>query len=130
MAGGGTRRWGVMATTTRSRWSAVSRKHLGYYLDEFTFRFNSPTLKEPGQALLSPRAAGQDGGSSPIRPYRSSDQSESEGQTTICWDYLSQADTHLLRFDRARNGLETNLTEGRGPVTSTPSSFPAGSIAS
>jgi transposase-like protein len=44
---------------------AVSHKHLDYYLDEFTFRFNRRRSKEPGQALLPARAASRGSRSRP-----------------------------------------------------------------
>jgi transposase-like protein len=36
---------------------AISHKHLDYYLDEFTFRFNRRRSKRGGKLFLPPRAA-------------------------------------------------------------------------
>jgi len=37
---------------------AVSRDHLAYYLDEFTFRFNRRRSRSRGQVVLSPASTG------------------------------------------------------------------------
>ena len=71
---------------------AVSQKHLDYYLDEFTFRFNRRRSKSRG-TLLSSRPASCRRGSRTLRPHRPPDSPQ--GQTTICWGNLSEADTHL-----------------------------------
>ena len=72
---------------------AVSHKHLDYYLDEFTFRFNRRRSKSRGK-LLPPRAA-----SCRSRAcFLGSDHSppgQVQNETTSCRGYLSQADTHL-----------------------------------
>ena len=37
----------------------VSREHLGYYLDEFTFRYNRRTARAPGAAVLPASGTGR-----------------------------------------------------------------------
>jgi hypothetical protein len=71
---------------------AVSHKHLDYYLDEFTFRFNRRRSKSRGklffrlaQQAVAVRAGSPGSDSSP--------PSQGENETTICWGYLSEADT-------------------------------------
>src|SRR5436309_8024767 len=68
----------------------VSHKHLDYYLDEFTFRFNRQRSKSRGK--LPPRAASR---SSRARSLGSdySPRNQSQNETTTCRGYLSQADT-------------------------------------
>ena len=73
---------------------AVSQKHLDYYMDEFTFRFNRRRSKSRGKLFfrLAQQAVAMD---RPLRTHRSPDPSEGEAQFTTCWAYLSQADTHF-----------------------------------
>src|SRR4029434_4065393 len=46
---------------------AVSREHLNYYLDEFTFRFNRRNSKSRGKLFLPARATGGRGGTGPLQ---------------------------------------------------------------
>ena len=74
---------------------AVSNKHLDYYLDEFTFRFNRRRPKSRGKLFF--RQAQQAVAVDPVtseqiihpdtKPY------EARRENTICWGYLSQADS-------------------------------------
>ncbi len=74
---------------------AVSHKHLDYYLDEFTFRFNRRKSKSRGK-LLSARPAGGSRGSRDLQDDCSPGYRTQENpQTTRYWGYLSQPDTHL-----------------------------------
>jgi len=75
---------------------AVSHKHLDYYLDEFTFRFNRRRSKSRGKPLLPPRSASRRSRARTPGSH-SSPGSQAESETTICSGYLSQADTHLRR---------------------------------
>ncbi len=73
---------------------AVSHKHLDYYLDEFTFRFNRRKSKSRGK-LLSARPAGGSRGSGDLQDDCSPGYRTQENpQTTRYWGYLSQPDTH------------------------------------
>jgi len=72
---------------------AVSHKHLDYYLDEFTFRFNRRRSKSRGKLFF--RLAQQAVAVDPV-PYdlnRSPDLKKAESSTPTYWSYLSQADT-------------------------------------
>ena len=74
---------------------AVSHKHLDYYLDEFTFRFNRRKSKSRGK-LLSARPAGGSRGSRDLQDDCSPGYRTQENlQTTRYWGYLSQPYTHL-----------------------------------
>ena len=77
---------------------AVSHKHLDYYLDEFTFRFNRRKSKSRGK-LLSARPAGGSRGSGDLQDDCSPGYRTQENrQTTRYWGYLSQPYTHLFVF--------------------------------
>ena len=78
---------------------AVSHKHLDYYLDEFTFRFNRRKSKSRGKLFyrlvqqavaVDPRDLQDD--CSP--GYRT----QENPKTTRYWGYLSQPDTHLAEY--------------------------------
>ena len=74
---------------------AVSHKHLDYYLDEFTFRFNRRRSKSRGKLFF--RLAQQAVAVDPV-PYdlnRSPGLKRNESQAPTYWGYLSQADTPL-----------------------------------
>ena len=73
---------------------AVSQKHLDYYLDEFTFRFNRRRSKSRGKLFF--RLVQQAVAVDPVPFDRIlHPEPRSKTKTTICWGYLSQADTHL-----------------------------------
>jgi len=97
-----------LAISLLKRWlmgthqGAVSHKHLDYYLDEFTFRFNRRRSKSRGKLFF--RLAQQAVVVDPVYPLPDNSPDLSESQTTICRGYLSQADTHLVQ-----NCLELRL---------------------
>ena len=66
---------------------AVSHKHLDYYLDEFTFRFNRRRSKSRGKLFFRLAAASRGSGPVPLLRIRSPTLQKS--QTTICRGYLS-----------------------------------------
>lgn len=71
---------------------AVRHKHLDYYLDEFTFRFNRRRSKSRGKLFF--RLAQQTVAVDPVTYYdRSPNLRENQRQTTICRGYLSEGDT-------------------------------------
>jgi hypothetical protein len=80
---------------------AVSQKHLDYYLDEFTFRFNRRRSRSRDQLFFRPRATSRSSRVFCIGSD-SSPCSQAENETTICMGHLSQADTHLEGFARDR----------------------------
>jgi hypothetical protein len=98
-----------LAISLLKRWlmgthqGAVSHKHLDYYLDEFTFRFNRRRSKSRGKVFF--RLAQQAVAVDPVTHYRivhpPSAKTKAKPQSvgaTCCRGYLSQADTHLHQF--------------------------------
>ena len=78
---------------------AVSHKHLDYYLDEFTFRFNRRKSKSRGKLFYRARPAGGGRGSRDLQDDCSPGYRTQENpKTTRYWGYLSQPDTHLPLF--------------------------------
>jgi transposase-like protein len=67
---------------------AISRKHLDYYLHEFTFRFNRRRSKNRGKLFFSARAASRDSRACNAGS-NSSSRHERSRETTTCWAYLS-----------------------------------------
>ena len=80
---------------------AVSHKHLDYYLDEFTFRFNRRRSKSRGKLFL--RLAQQAVAVDPVTHYRivHPDLRKARGQTTICRGYQSGPMLLLLMYPNA-----------------------------
>jgi hypothetical protein len=73
---------------------AVSHKHLDYYLDEFTFRFNRRRSRSRGKLFF--RLAQQGVATEPVPLDRIlHPRGQAANETTSCRGYLSQADTHL-----------------------------------
>lgn len=70
---------------------AVSQKHLDYYLDEFTFRFNRRRSKSRGKLFF--RLAQQAVARIPYPTTASS--TRLAARPNHCWGNLSDADTHL-----------------------------------
>ena len=88
---------------------AVSHKHLDYYLDEFTFRFNRRKSKSRGKLFYRARPAGGGRGSRDLQDDCSPGYRTQENpKTTRYWGYLSQPDTHLFVF------LCTSITSSSG----------------
>ena len=77
---------------------AVSHKHLAYYLDEFTFRFNRRRSKSRGKVFFRLAQQAVRRRSCYPSPDRSPALREDHSQTTRYRGYLSQPDTHLVVF--------------------------------
>jgi hypothetical protein len=80
---------------------AVSHKHLDYYLDEFTFRFNRRKSKSRGKLFF--RLAQQAVAVGPVPHDLIVHPTRKRAKTRLqhIWGYLSQADTHLSTgFDK------------------------------
>jgi len=72
---------------------AISHKHLDYYLDEFTFRFNRRRSKSRGKLFF--RLAQQAVSVDPVTYYGIVHSNPKKPQTTTCRGNLSQMHTHL-----------------------------------
>ena len=73
---------------------AVSHKHLPYYLDEFTFRFNRRGSKSRGKLFFRlVQQAAANGARRPTRRRQPPKMLSTESQS--CWGYLSQVHTQF-----------------------------------
>jgi len=70
---------------------AISHKHLDYYLDEFTFRFNRPAIKEPWQLFF--RLAQQAVAIEPVTLDQMITPIQNQERNHNLLGYLSEADT-------------------------------------
>ena len=121
---------------------AVSREHLDYYLDEYTFRFNRSTLSSPGKALLPACTTGRDRWAHDLFRDGPTPTRQADRPTTRCGVVGSEVHTPigLNPIDRRAAGggprpkrpkcnppVRTDTTGGRrrrkeaGPVTTRPS---------
>src|SRR2546430_16208987 len=84
---------------------AVAPRHLPYYLDEFTFRFNRRKSKSRGKLFYRLMQQAVEHASGNLRR----DGQTAQTSYTSCWGKLSERDTHLVSFVR-RNYLGRRVT--------------------
>ena len=96
---------------------AVSREHLDYYLDEYTFRFNRRRSRHRGKALLPACTTGRDRWAHDLFRDGPTPTRQADRPTTRCGVVGSEVHTQIQPFRRARPGrryLGLHLPAGPG----------------